>query len=300
MGELIAQEKTVVVPGQVIAKGMDFLPSNGTYRKGDEVIVNRLGILSVEGKVLKTIQISGRYIPQTGDTIIGKVEDILMSGWRFDINSPYSAVLPLKDASFDYIQKGADLTKYFRLEDYAIAKITNVTSQNLIDITVKGPGLKRLRGGRILKVSPHKVPRIIGKRGSMVSLVKRATDCKILVGQNGLAWIEGQPDMETITVQAIKKIQDEAHIPGLTVRIHKFLEEKTGKKVDLEAPDNGGDQGSEHSKQYGGERNTDYQPRNNGSRNTDFKPRDRQDSGNRTHNVQNADSQGSDNGGDSQ
>lgn len=301
MGELIAQEKTVVVPGQVIAKGMDFLPSNGTYRKGDEVIANRLGILSVEGKVLKTIQISGRYIPQKGDTIIGKVEDILMSGWRFDINSPYSAVLPLKDASFDYIQKGADLTKYFRLEDYAMAKITNVTSQNLIDITVKGPGLKRLRGGRILRVSPHKVPRIIGKKGSMVSMIKRATDCKILVGQNGLVWIEGQPEMESITVLALKKIQAESHIPGLTDRIHKFLEEKTGKKVDLEGPDDNGEQDAEH--RIRNDEVREFRPRNNDRpHHNNRHEQGRPHSDNRVHNRgQNAGRQSSNNnGGDSQ
>lgn len=233
----MANNKEVVVPGQVIAKGMDFLPSNGTYRKGEEVLVNRLGMLQVDGKVLKTIQITGRYLPQKNDIIIGKVDDILMSGWRFDINAPYSAVLPLKDASFDYIAKGADLTKYFKLEDYAVAKITNVTSQNLVDITVKGQGLRKLRGGRIINVSPHKVPRIIGKKGSMISMIKRATDCKIIVGQNGRVWIEGEPDKETITVQAIKKIEQESHISGLTDRIHKFLEEKLGKKVDLETND---------------------------------------------------------------
>jgi exosome complex RNA-binding protein Rrp4 len=61
----------------------------------------------------------------------------------FDINCPYSAVLPLKDASFDFIAKGADLTRYFNLEDYVMIKITNVTSQNLIDVTAKGPGLKK-------------------------------------------------------------------------------------------------------------------------------------------------------------
>lgn len=235
MGELIAKDKEVVVPGEIIAKGMDFLPSQGTYRKNEDVIANRLGILSVEGKVLKTIQITGRYLPRRGDTIIGKVEDILMSGWRFDINSPYSAVLPLKDASFDYIAKGEDLTKYFRLDDYAVAKITNVTSQNLIDITVKAPGLRRLRGGRIVKVSAHKVPRIIGKKGSMVQMIKKATDCKIVVGQNGLVWLEGEPAMESITVQAIRKIEEESHIPGLTDRVQKFLEKKTGKKIDIEA-----------------------------------------------------------------
>jgi len=248
MGELIAKEKTTVVPGQVIAKGMDFLPSHGTYRLKDDVIANRLGILSVEGKVLKTIPINGRYLPRKDDVIIGKVNDILMSGWRMDINSPYSAVLPLKDASFDYIQKGADLTKYFRLEDYAVAKITSVTSQNLVDITVKGPGLRRLRGGRVIKVSPHKVPRIIGKKVSMVSMIKNGTGCKIIVGQNGLVWLEGEPDMEVVAVSALKKIQDESHISGLTERIKIFLEKTLGKKIEEQAPneDNNDNKGHEY------------------------------------------------------
>jgi len=251
MGELLAKNKEIVVPGQIIAKGMDFLPSHGTYRMNEDVIVNILGILNVEGKVLKTTQISGRYLPKKGDTIIGKVEDILMSGWRFDINAPYSAVLPLKDASFDFIAKGEDLTKYFRLEDYAVGKITNVTSQNLVDITVKGPGLRRLRGGRIIKVNPHKVPRIIGKKGSMISMIKKATDCKIIIGQNGLVWLEGEPEMETITMQAIKKIEKEAHISGLTERVQKFLEEKLGKPVELATENNR--QNNNHD--YKGEQN---------------------------------------------
>lgn len=234
MGELLVKDREIVVPGQIIAKGLDFLPSHGTYRLNDDVIANRLGMLSVEGKVIKTIPMSGRYLPQRNDVIIGRVADILMSGWLFDINAPYTAVLPLKDASFDFIAKGADLTKYFNLEDYAVVKVTNVTSQNLVDISVKGPGLKRLRGGRIVYVNSHKVPRIIGKKGSMVSMIKKATDCKIIVGQNGVVWLEGSPDMEVIAIAAIKKIEQESHISGLTDRILKFLEEKTGKPVVLD------------------------------------------------------------------
>ena len=120
MGELLANDKEVVVPGQVIANGLDFLPSQGTYRLNEQIIANRVGLLSVEGKVLKTIPLAGRYFPQRNDIIIGKVDDILMSGWRFDINAPYSAVLPLKDASFDFIAKGVDLSKYFNLDDFAV------------------------------------------------------------------------------------------------------------------------------------------------------------------------------------
>lgn len=243
MGELIAKDKEVVVPGEIIAKGLDFLPSHGTYRLEDNVLANKLGILIVEGKVLKTIPITGRYLPRRNDVIIGRVNDILMSGWRLDINSPYSAVLPLKDASFDYIQKGADLTRYFNLEDYVVVKVTNVTSQNLVDVSAKGPGLRKLRGGRIIQVSPHKVPRIIGRKGSMVSMIKKATGCKIIVGQNGLVWLDGEPSMEVIAVNAIRKIEDESHIPGLTDRIKEMLEKITGKTIDMTEENNNGEEG---------------------------------------------------------
>jgi exosome complex component RRP4 len=169
------------------------------------------------------------------DTVIGKVIDILMSGWRLEINSPYSAVLPLKDASFNYIPKGADLTRYFELDDWVVTKITNVTSQNLVDVTCKGPGLFKLKGGRIILVNTNKVPRIIGKKGSMVSMIKKATDCKVIVGQNGVAWISGEPSMEVITVNAIKMIEEHSHTSGLTDKVQQYLEQATGRKIEMTA-----------------------------------------------------------------
>ncbi len=236
MSKLLVKNKEIIVPGQVVAEGMDYLPSFGTYRLKDKILANRLGVVMIDGKVIKAIPLAGRYKPRRNDTIIGRVIDILMSGWRVETNSPYSAVLPLQDASFDYIKKGTDLTKYFGLDDYVVAKITNVTSQNLVDISTKGPGLRKLSGGRILYVNTHKVPRIIGKQGSMVSMIKDTTGCKITVGQNGIVWIQGEPAMEIIAVEVIKKIEDESHIPGLTDNIKAFLEKKTGKKVVISKP----------------------------------------------------------------
>src|SRR3989344_3005158 len=233
MTGLLVQDKNVVVPGEIIAEGMDYLPSYGTYRQQDKIRACQLGLLTVDGKVLKIIPLAGRYLPRRNDIVIGKVIDILLSGWRLELNSPYTAVLNLKDASFEYIAKGADLSKYFSLEDYILTKIVNVTSQNIIDVSCKGPGLRKLRGGRVIQVSPCKVPRIIGKRGSMVSMIKRATGCQITVGQNGIVWINGEPDKEIIVVEAVNKIQREAHIQGLTERIQKFLEAKTGMKIEI-------------------------------------------------------------------
>lgn len=223
--KLLVKNKDIVVPGEVLAEGMSYLPSQGTYRNKNDVIASKLGLTSIDGNVIKIIPLSGRYLPKKGDVIIGRVSNIHISGWAIDTNSAYSAMLSMKDATSDFIRRGADLTRYFDVDDYIVTKIFNVTSQNLVDLTMKGPGLKKLEGGRIVKVSPSKVPRIIGKQGSMVSMIKQATTCNIIVGQNGVVWVKGiKPQDEILTVETIKKIESESHISGLTDRIKEFLD----------------------------------------------------------------------------
>ena len=227
MSELVIKEKQVVVPGEELAKGMDFLPGEGTYRNGESIFSSKLGLAFVDGRAIKIVPLSGVYLPKKGDTIIGKVVDITYSGWIINTGCAYRAMLSLKDATSDFIAKGADLTRYYSFGDNIVAKIYNVTSQNLIDLTLKGPGLRKLEGGRILKVTPNKIPRIIGKGGSMISMIKDATKCQIVVGQNGVIWINGEPEMEILAVNAIKKIEKESHKSGLTEEMNNYLKEAT-------------------------------------------------------------------------
>ncbi|MBU1975311.1 MAG: exosome complex protein Rrp4 [Nanoarchaeota archaeon] len=242
---LIAKEREVVVPGMILAEGMDYLPSSGTYRIDDKIMADQLGLLMVDRKVLKIIPLSGRYLPKRNDIVVGKVVDIASSGWRFDINSPYTAMLMLKEASYQFVAKTANLSKFYAIEDWACLKVVQVTTQNLIDLSAKGPGLRKLQGGQIIEVNTHKVPRIIGKKGSMVSMLKKATDCKIIVGQNGKVWINGDPKMEVLVVNTIKKIERESHIKGLTDRIKQYLEKKLGKTIDFQVTDDRPDEQTE-------------------------------------------------------
>jgi exosome complex component RRP4 len=224
---LKVENKSIVVPGEILAEGMDFLPGEGAFRDKELVISKRVGLLNVDGRAVKIIPLAGTYLPKIGDRIICKVIDVTYTGWRVDTNTAYSAMLSMKEATSDYIERGADLNKYFAIGDFMVAKITNVTGQNLIDISVKGPGLMKLRAGRIININPCKVPRVIGKQGSMVSKIKTATGCNVVVGQNGLIWIKGEPETELIAEECIKKIDKEAHISGLTDAIDEFLKEKT-------------------------------------------------------------------------
>jgi exosome complex component RRP4 len=220
---LSVENKDIVVPGQVLCEGMDHLPGTGTYRMDEKVYAKRLGLVSIDGRAIKIIPLSGRYIPRKHDVIICQVFDIQFGGWRVETNSAYSAMLNLKEASSSFIARGADLSQIFQIGDYMMCQVINVTSQKLIDVTLKGPGLKKLSAGRVIEVSPHKVPRIIGKQGSMISMIKQSLSCNILVGQNGVVWIDAEPQNELRAIETLRIIESQSHIPGLTEKIKSHL-----------------------------------------------------------------------------
>ena len=157
------------------------------------------------------------------DKIIARVIDITMSGWRVDTNTAYSAMLNVRDASSRFIKKEEDLSKILAIGDFIVVNIINVTSQNLIDVTMKEPGLHKIEGGRIVEINSQKVPRVIGKQGSMISLIKTKTNCEITIGQNGLVWIKGTPEGEMQAEQAIRLVEKKSHLEGLTDKVEAFL-----------------------------------------------------------------------------
>lgn len=225
MGEILVSEKDIVVPGEIVAKGMDLVPARFLIRDGENLIATKIGIVSSRGSLVKLISLSGEYIPKKEDIIIGKVVGINFNGWRVDFGGYYSAFLTLKEGSVEYIEREEDLTRYFDFGDYIVAQVINVNENaRAVDLTAKGPGLRKLGVGRIIRVAPYKVPRIIGKQGSMINLLKEQTGCKISVGQNGWVWIYGEdPIKERLCVEAIGKIERESHISGLTDRVKEFL-----------------------------------------------------------------------------
>ncbi len=185
MSSLAVQERDIVIPGEILAEGMDYLPGENTYRENDKIYAKTLGLVTLSGRVVKITPLSGPYVPKIGDKIIARVTDITMSGWRVDTNTAYSALLNVKDATTRFIKRQEDLSQILAIDDYLIVLIINVTSQKLIDVSMREPGLQKISGGRIIEINSQKVPRVIGKKGSMISLIKTHTGCDITVGQNG-------------------------------------------------------------------------------------------------------------------
>ena len=214
-------ERKLVIPGETIVSGDDYLPGDFTCKEGDDIIATRYGLAETSGRVVKIIPVSGVFEPRRGNTVIGRVADINFSGWNIEIGGPYSAFLPLAECP-RFINRN-NIDEFATIGDVLSAKIWSV-KRGSVDLTLKSRGLGVLEGGRIIRINPHKVPRVIGKEGSMINLIKDSTKTEINVGQNGFIWLKGDLEGEKKAEDAINLIVQESASEGLTEKIERFLE----------------------------------------------------------------------------
>ncbi|MBS7640253.1 MAG: exosome complex RNA-binding protein Rrp4 [Candidatus Bathyarchaeia archaeon] len=223
------ENRQIVTPGELLAEG-DYIAGNNTYRIGNKIYASRLGLVEYQGKTVQVIALNSVYIPSPGDQVIGRIEDVNVNGWVVDINSPYKALLRVVDAiNKPFKQQKDDLTSFLDVGDLILAKV--IAFDRTMDplLTIREPGLGKITQGQIVKVSPAKIPRIIGRRASMINLLKRETECKITVGQNGIILVSGPtPEHEKLAILAIEKIAQEAHTSGLTDRIAEMIRREKG------------------------------------------------------------------------
>jgi len=221
--ELLVKERQLVIPGETLARGLDYLPSSGCYRVNNEIKAKLLGLVKLKDRFIGIIPLAGVYIPKPGDGIIGLIEDMQTTIWIVDINSPYDAILPLGEAVGEYVDLSkTDISIYYDIGDLVYAKVLNVSKSKQVQLTMNDYRSRKLIGGRVLTITPSKVPRLIGKEGSMIELIKNKTKCQIIVGQNGVVWIKGEK--EGLAAKAILTIENESHIIGLTDKITAMLE----------------------------------------------------------------------------
>jgi exosome complex component RRP4 len=223
--EILVKERQLVIPGETLARGLDFLPGNGCFRVNNEIRAKLLGLVKIKDRFISVIPLAGVYRPRPGDGVIGFVDDIQTTFWIIDINSPYSAILPLGEAVSEYVDLSkTDISIYYDIGDVIYAKVLSVSKSKIVQLTMNDYRARKLIGGRILKITPTKVPRLIGKEGSMIELIKNKTNCRIIVGQNGVVWIKGEK--EGLAVEAILTVERESHTIGLTDRISELLEKR--------------------------------------------------------------------------
>jgi exosome complex component RRP4 len=217
------RKREIVVPGEVIISGEDYLPGEGTARIGNDVVAQKYGLSEKIGKVIKIIPLSGAFIPRRNNVILGRVTDITFNGWLIDVDWAGNAFLPIAEAP-RFINKN-EMDQFLAIGDMVSAKIWSISGRG-VDLSLKGKGLGKLEGGFAFRINPSRVPRIIGREGSMINLIKDKTGCTITVGQNGWIWVKGQNvDGEIKARNVIEFVSDKVYVDGLTDKVETWFEE---------------------------------------------------------------------------
>ncbi len=235
---LYFQSRDVVVPGDVIAQGDVEIetPSYVTKLEDGRVVANVMGLLNIEesGEKVKVglIPLKGRYIPRPGDLVIGIVADAGLTAWFIDIRAPFPGVLNAADyLGRPFNPAVEDLRRYLDVGDVVIAKVAQFDRTRDPILTVQDKGLGKVVEGSLIEIEPSRVPRVIGRRRSMINMLQELTGCTIVVGNNGRILLKcPNPEVEAVAILAIKKIEAEAHTPGLTERVREFIIEEKIKR----------------------------------------------------------------------
>jgi exosome complex component RRP4 len=218
---MASKERQIVVPGETVVSGNEYLPGEGAYRDGSDVVAGRYGIANIFEKHVRVIPVSGAYYPRRGNTIIGTIVDITFNGWLIDFGGAQNAFLPVAEVP-RYVNKN-EMQEFLDFGESVIVKVWDVKSRG-VDVSMKMRGYGKIDGGMIISIGPNKVPRIIGKEGSMVKIIKDATGCDITVGQNGKVWTSGKnTDDEVIAKKIVEFIADNATINGLTGKVENYI-----------------------------------------------------------------------------
>lgn len=225
-------KRKYVVPGDFIADG-NVRPVSNVIRLGDKIFATRIGIAEISREGAKVIPLSGVYIPRVGDLVIGKIIDHSAMAWELDINSCFSGHLPAQDVfGREFSPSRDDMTKKFRTGDMIACKIAAFDRSRDPLLTVADKDLGKIPKGEIVRISPTRVPRLIGKRGSMIQTIEQSTKCQIIIGQNGITVVSApSPDGMLLAVKAIKMVEEEAHTANLTQRVKEMLQRETGENI---------------------------------------------------------------------
>ena len=215
-----------VLPGDIIVTG-HYTPEQNVIIDGDRVIATTVGFSEIKDSNVGVMSLTGFYIPKTDDLVIGKVISYSALSWEIDINSYYSAILPASDIfGRDFTSSRDDLSLKLDKGDLIAARIVNTGSREPL-ITISGQDLGKIDSGELVKISPSKVPRLIGKQGSMIQAIEGATNSSITIGQNGLIILNNNNNsgLERAT-RAIKMIEINLYEPNLEEKIQNLLDDQ--------------------------------------------------------------------------
>lgn len=85
-----------MLPGDEIQTSQDFMSGSGTYTKNGKIFSTLWGHVKYTDWLVQVIPVKKRYMPDTGDIVVGWIVSVENKFWKVDINGSQHASLSLQ------------------------------------------------------------------------------------------------------------------------------------------------------------------------------------------------------------
>lgn len=220
----MSERRKRVIPGDVITTG-SYRADQNTVLDGRLIVATAVGVSEIVDDTVRVIPLTGKYMPRIDDMVVGKVTSHTSLAWELDINSCYVGFLPATDVfGRDFSARSDELSTRLKRGDLVAARIANSDRSRDPLLTITDRDLGKIDSGELVEVSASKIPRLIGKRGTMIQMIETQTGSLITVGQNGWIVVSCEnPNGLLKAKQAIAMVDRMAHVSNLTDKVRAML-----------------------------------------------------------------------------
>ncbi|VEU22984.1 DEKNAAC103994 [Brettanomyces naardenensis] len=180
----------IVVPGELITDDPSWMRGHGTYFLNEKTYSAVAGTIIRVNKLLSVIPFKGRYSPETGDHIVGRIVEVSNKRWKVDIGAEHDAILMLgavnlpggvlrRKSEADELQMRAILKE----GDLLNAEVQSLFQDGSASLHTRSLKYGKLRNGVFVVVPSNLIIRAKNHAHDMPGGVS------IILGVNGFCWI---------------------------------------------------------------------------------------------------------------
>ncbi|KAA1083021.1 exosome non-catalytic core subunit rrp4 [Puccinia graminis f. sp. tritici] len=204
-------QPALVVPGEMIASSKYWMRGHGTFieEQSEEQEVAELdgetqtseglirsslaGTVERINKLITVIPLSGRYRPEVGDLVIGRITEVQSKRWKVEAGGRQHAVLMLGSVNLPGGVQRRKLESdelqmrfFFQEGDLLVAEVQGFFGDGSMSLHTRSRKYGKLRNGMLLKVPSQLILRL----KSHFHILPIGID--LIIGVNGWIWIAQQ------------------------------------------------------------------------------------------------------------
>ena len=159
-----------VTPGDPI-EGVDmedgFLRGHGTQVVDGRLLATVCGTVERVNKLVSVRPLRSRYVPETGDVVLGRVTEIAGKRWKLDVNARQDAILQLSAVHLPGgVQRRRNavdelnLRRLYGEDDLVSAEVQSFYADGAVALHTRSLKYGRLSRGQLVRVPPTLVKRV--------------------------------------------------------------------------------------------------------------------------------------------